>query len=618
MVQLTAGSCLGLHNAAPEDTSLFDATHTLQILSVRSVNSNTTSTVDRFRIIVSDGEHFIQAMLATQLNTLVKDGTIKKNSIVNVTKMTCNFVQDKRLLIILSLDVVEYVEDKIGNPATLTPEPGQAATPTASTSAQQTPAPPAPPPVQQKKVPAPNGTRGSIYPIEGLSPYQNNWTIKARVTQKSDMKKYANAKGDGQLFNVTLMDETGEIRATAFNAVAGDLYDKLQEGKVYYISRARVNIAKKQFSHLSNEYELGFEKNTEIEECFDTTNLPTIKYEFVKLADLENQAKDSTCDVLAIVKAVGPTDEITSKATSRKVMKRELTLVDMSAYSVRMTLWGKQAEQFDSPEAVIAFKSVKVGDFGGNNIVPVSFDYDDFNFRSGRSLSFFSSSTMTINPDIEEAHILRGWYDDSGKATEYRAYSNTGGGGTGGTGFQRSEIRSLRDVKETRVGFPDSQQSEYFSTRATIVFMKPDSLWYPACGSDDCNKKVNEDSSGWRCEKCNKSFAVPNYRYIMSMACSDWSDQAWLQGFNDVGELVFGKTADELHDLKEQDEGEFAAIVQQATCETYNFLCRARTDDYNGQQRVRYGISRIARLDYKEEAKALRDNLLSAWGQTAV
>jgi replication factor A1 len=45
---------------------------------------------------VSDGEHFIQAMLATQLNSLVKDETIKKNSIINVTKMTCNFVQDKR------------------------------------------------------------------------------------------------------------------------------------------------------------------------------------------------------------------------------------------------------------------------------------------------------------------------------------------------------------------------------------------------------------------------------------------------------------------------------------------------------------------------------------------
>ncbi|KAJ6502115.1 hypothetical protein C8R45DRAFT_861868 [Mycena sanguinolenta] len=605
MVQLTAGSCFGLHNAAPEDTSLFDNTHTLQVLSVKSVNSP-NSNVDRYRIIVSDGEHFIQAMLATQLNPLVKEGDIKKNSIVNVTKMTCNFVQDKRLLIILAFELVEHVKDKIGVPITLTPEPKEAAdTPTASTSAQQTPAPPAPAaptpaPAPQKQVSAPHGNRGSIYPIEGLSPYQNNWTIKARVTQKSEMRHYANAKGDGKLFNVTLMDETGEIRGTAFNAVAGDLYDKFEEGKVYYISRARVNIAKKQFSHLSNEYELGFDNKTEIEECFDTTNLPVVKYDFIQLSKLDELTKDSTCDVLAVIKEVKPTEEITSKATNRKVTKRELTIVDMSGFSVRMTLWGKQAEDFKSPEAVIAFKSVKVGDFGG------------------RTLSVFSSSTMAINPDLPEAHVLKGWYDESGRSTDYQAHANTGGGGggTGGTGFQRSQIRSLRDVKDSQIGYPDSGQNEFFSTRATIVFMKPDSLWYTACMH--CNKKVTDDSSGWKCEKCGKTEPVPKYRFIMSMACSDWSDQAWLQGFNEVGELVFGMTGDALHDIKERDEAEFASVVQQATCETYNFLCRARTDDYNGQQRVRYGISRIEPLNYKEEAYALLENLRSPWGQTAV
>jgi replication factor A1 len=39
----------------------------------------------------------------------------------------------------------------------------------------------------------------------------------------------------------------------------------LEEGKVYYISKARVGMAKKQFSNLTNEYELMFENSTEIE-----------------------------------------------------------------------------------------------------------------------------------------------------------------------------------------------------------------------------------------------------------------------------------------------------------------------------------------------------------------
>lgn len=50
--------------------------------------------------------------------------------------------------------------------------------------------------------------------------------------------------------------------------------------------------------------------------------------------------------------------------------KRDLTLVDKSLYSVRMTIWGRQAETFTADDCpVVAFKGVKVGDFGG---VPVA------------------------------------------------------------------------------------------------------------------------------------------------------------------------------------------------------------------------------------------------------
>lgn len=37
---------------------------------------------------------------------------------------------------------------------------------------------------------------------------------------------------------------------------------------------------------------------------------------------------------------------------------------------------------------------------------------------------------------------------------------------------------------------------------------------------------------------------------MISMAVADYSGQAWLSGFNDVGLVVFGMTANELHDIK--------------------------------------------------------------------
>lgn len=108
------------------------------------------------------------------------------------------------------------------------------------------------------------GQQHPIYPIEGLSPYQNKWTIKARVTNKSDIRHWSNARGEGKLFSVTFLDETGEIKATGFNDAVDQFYNLLEEGKVYFVSKARVGIAKRQFSSVNNEYEITMESGTEI------------------------------------------------------------------------------------------------------------------------------------------------------------------------------------------------------------------------------------------------------------------------------------------------------------------------------------------------------------------
>ncbi|TFK30066.1 replication factor-A protein 1 [Coprinopsis marcescibilis] len=611
MTELTAGSCERLECSDPSDTSVFDSHHTVQLLSIKKVNSpnvaSKTTPQDRYRIIMSDGVHFIQAMLATQLNELVVNNTIGKHTVAVIEKSTCNYVQGKRLIIVLELRVLQKTADPIGKPEQLNSEkqptsgatsatvtPGTAsATSAPSTSTTLQPSAPAP----QPRKPA-TAQRG-VYPIDGLSPYQNNWVIKARVTQKSDMKTWMNARGEGKLFNVTFMDETGEIRATAFNHVADHLYGKLEEGKVYYVSKAQVQLAKKKFSNLTNDYELALEKYTEIEECHETTNLPSMKYNFIPLNGLEALAKDSVCDVIGVVKEATDVATITSKATNRQMTKRELVLVDKSNYSVRMTLWGKQAEQYHADDkAVIAFKGVRVGDFGG------------------RSLSMSSSSAMQINPDIEECFALRGWYDSQGQTQTFHAQS--GSGGMGSATFERQKARNLEDVKQA--GFGQGDRTDYFSAQATITAVKGirgengDKYAYPACPTPQCNRKVFEDQGKWKCENCSKHFDEPEYRYIVSLSVSDYTGVAWFQGFNDVGVEVFGMTANELLRIKENDETQYENILRTALNKHYNFSCRAKEDEYNETRRVRFGISRLFRVDYKEEANVLRDLLFSTWG----
>lgn len=171
--------------------------------------------------------------------------------------------------------------------------------------------------------------------------------------------------------------------------------------------------------------------------------------------------------------------------------------------SIRLTLWGRQAENFSAgsgynddgtAQPVIAFKSVRVGDFGG------------------RSLSMVSSSSMTVDPDIQEAHSLRGWYDNQGAGAQFQAYTSMGGGAAAGGGAMRlDQFKVVSEVKDAMLGTGD--QPDNFWIRGTLVYVKKDNMAYPACPTPKCAKKVMlEENNSWRCEKCERSFPNPEYR----------------------------------------------------------------------------------------------------------
>jgi replication factor A1 len=170
---------------------------------------------------------------------------------------------------------------------------------------------------------------------------------------------------------------------------------------------------------------------------------------------------------------------------------------------------------------------------------------------------------MQVNPEIDESFSLRGWYDSNGAEQTFKAHSSSGGGGSMAA-FNRADIRSLDEVKQAGYGMPD--KPDVFSARATIMHIKSDNISYPACPTPNCNKKVVDMGENWRCEKCNQSFSAPEHRYvlhfyvntpslqsvryIMSLAVADYSGQAWLQGFNDVGVAIFGMSANELLEIR--------------------------------------------------------------------
>lgn len=64
------------------------------------------------------------------------------------------------------------------------------------------------------------------------SVFSARWTIKVRVTNKSDIRTWSNSRGEGKLFSMDLVDQSGEIRATAFKDQVDKFYDVVEKGKV--------------------------------------------------------------------------------------------------------------------------------------------------------------------------------------------------------------------------------------------------------------------------------------------------------------------------------------------------------------------------------------------------
>jgi replication factor A1 len=295
--------------------------------------------------------------------------------------------------------------------------------------------------------------------------------------------------------------------------------------------------------------------------------------------------KDAVVDIVAVVRDVGECTTLMSKA-QKEFTKRELSLVDETGYQVRVTLFGKSAENWSINDVnpVLAIKNAKIGDFGG------------------RTLSCSTSSTMQINPDLPDAHQVRGWYDNQVDAsTVFQTYSSEGGYDNGGG---RNEVfKTIAQVKEENVGA--GEKPDYFSIRGCIAFIKDQNIAYTACPLEGCNKKVVEDSSGWRCEKCNKSYDAPIQRYTLNISILDHTGQLWVSVFNDMGCKLFGKDANEMVRLKDENEAKFAAIGQQKLFSRFNFKIRAKQENYNDELKLKSNLVGLNELDYPAENSKL-------------
>ncbi|KAJ8958164.1 hypothetical protein NQ318_006103 [Aromia moschata] len=566
----------------------------MQVLGIKKINSGSADK-ERYRMLLSDGKNTISfAMLTTQLKDAVGSGGIPIFTIIKINRFITSVINnsgkgDTRVLLILDMQILvsgEEVGEKIGSPTTLSDavineQPSNGSN--TSTSVAK--------PAQNGVAVAPSSstansssTNGAslagqlTHPISSLSPYHNKWVIKARVLNKSAIRTWSNSRGEGKLFSVDLVDESGEIRLTAFRDQVDKFYDYIQIDKVYYISKCQLKPANKQFSNLKNDYEMTMTPDTIIQECFESDNsaIPQTKYDFVNIDKIANMEPGVLIDVIGVVKNVGDLQTFQAKTTGRELKKKEAVLVDQSNTAINLTLWGAEAESFDGTNhPVVLIKGARLTEFGG-----------------GKNISTVSSSLMKTNPDIPECYRLRHWYDNGGSHSDATNLSARSGSGSLSTTWM-----SFSEVQDQGLG--KAERGDYYQVMGTILLMRSENLMYKACPTEDCNKKVIDLENGmYRCEKCNREFPNFKYRLLASMNVGDWSGNQWISMFSSEVEKVLGMTAQAVGETVEQDPEALTTITDKANFKQFVMKCRVKMETYNDESRLKTVCIKVEDINY--------------------
>lgn len=573
----------------------------LMISGIKNISpTQDTSKPSRYRLSMKDDKSVIQGMLATQLNELAENGSLVEGSIVQLSDFITQTLNGQQILVLLSIQIVGYdkpVDE--ASPAvkhTVPPIPPVSTPSTASyggsygsyggtyggsTNSR---------PVQRLND---GGDHSNIMPISALNPYSNRWTIKARITNKSDIRVWNNAKGSGKLFSIDLLDaNNGEIRATLFKEAADKWFPILEQGQVYTISGGRLKVADRKFSKLNNDYELTLDASSDIRPSFDDS-IKQVNYNFTKIADLTNVEVNSSVDILAMVRSADECRSIISqKLGGKELFKRELLIYDDSNMEVRLTLWGEKAqEEFDwnNEVPVVALKGVGVGDY------------------NGRTLSMRTSSNMAINPDLPEAKDLFEWRQRGGGQSGMGSLSSAGSSGGVDREVPLHERTPLSLVKENALGMGEKPDYITFKGVITHIFREREP-WYTACPTQDCNKKVVEAFNGqWSCEKCNREFPNCQRRYMLYASVSDHTGDSGFTLFNDTAEQLLGYTADDLHDMKQSgNEADYDKVFQDAMFKQVIVKARVKQELRDDEMKTKSSVMNLkVPIDYGSECSKL-------------
>ncbi|CAD7929773.1 unnamed protein product [Amoebophrya sp. A25] len=444
---------------------------------------------------------------------------------------------------------------------------------------------------------------GSYFPIAELTPYNRNWTIKARVMTKSTLRPFnrINGGGKGSLFSVDLEDKEGDqIRATFYNEVAEKFINTIESSKVYTFSKGTVKVANKAYNTVDHDYEVSFNQGVVVEESADDGSIGTnVRFNFVDLRSVKSRALPCNIDVVGVVSKVE--ESRTWQRDGKEFTKYAFTVVDETETELEVSLFASVMDKYppkmvsppdDNPnqKPIVAMKGVVVKEF------------------QGRSGVLNDSGVLVVNPHLdkgpgaERAQAVSSWWEGGGSKKAFTSMREL----TGIPGVSKVEKRTLAelvDEVEPSAG-PDRQSFKYSEVYARlnkfITERKGEKLdmWYNACPE----KVVREGAPANSANLCNKKvvdgmcrthgMVNPYKRWNCRVVFQDAFGDTLLTLFDEHMTKISSETAEDAVAKRSADalDSWYTSLCHR---ELYKMRLQTKQEAYEGEMRAKTTIMAI-------------------------
>jgi replication factor A1 len=135
-------------------------------------------------------------------------------------------------------------------------------------------------------------------------------------------------------------------------------------------------------------------------------------------------------------------------------------------------------------------------------------------------------------------------------------------------------------------------------------------IYYPACQSDNCRRKVIEDSTGYKCEHCGKTFISFQPTYMISARISDFTESIYVNFAREHGAALMGMKAEEFKEFKENhSEQEVQNFFDSLLLKPFNIMVKGKYEMFNNEYRMRYFAVKVFPHNVQAENKALLKRL---------